>query len=326
MQAMSSGEAVQNDSKANVVHDACHLLQSTLSALVADAASLRQLAAVRRTVASNDKGAADKVRQQLRRLDRVVTELEDKMQIFRDVVQEERKAIVEIEKLTEATKAQVEAFRDLPGKVAQSEIGMNRQEMNKSKDSPQRDTQWKEKYFMTGDTREDDDNFQDGVSNDDGNEWNDDDNDYPRNNHAVDGKQKETDPYYNYTHSDKNLFQHFVKLDLVTNEEFLSVPRATRSHISRALVNEAILDLERMFQEKEIQRLKDQRKRALLTWNNTSDDDDDVLTCTEQEMRQSCAFFRSGESSARAVLMILRYLHRIKQIPAKHGSILYALP
>jgi hypothetical protein len=43
-------------------------------------------------------------------------------------------------------------------------------------------------------------------------------------------------------------------------------------------------------------------------------------------MRQSCAFFRSGESSARGVLTILRHLHRLKHIPSGNGEIVYVLP
>ena len=40
----------------------------------------------------------------------------------------------------------------------------------------------------------------------------------------------------------------------------------------------------------------------------------DVPFVTEQELRDACAFFRSGESTARAILQILRSCKRIKQV------------
>ena len=43
----------------------------------------------------------------------------------------------------------------------------------------------------------------------------------------------------------------------------------------------------------------------------------------EQELRQSCSFFRTGESTARSILLILRTLGRLQQIPAKHGEVTY---
>jgi len=41
---------------------------------------------------------------------------------------------------------------------------------------------------------------------------------------------------------------------------------------------------------------------------------DDLPFISEQEMRDDCAFFRTGESTARAILQILRSCKRIKQI------------
>ena len=35
---------------------------------------------------------------------------------------------------------------------------------------------------------------------------------------------------------------------------------------------------------------------------------------TEQELRDSCGFFRSGESTARATLNVLRFMKKIKQV------------
>ncbi|KAG7339395.1 hypothetical protein IV203_006485 [Nitzschia inconspicua] len=44
---------------------------------------------------------------------------------------------------------------------------------------------------------------------------------------------------------------------------------------------------------------------------------------TEQELRENCAFFRHGESSARAILSLLCSLRRLKQIPGKNMEVTY---
>jgi hypothetical protein len=44
---------------------------------------------------------------------------------------------------------------------------------------------------------------------------------------------------------------------------------------------------------------------------------------TEQELRENCAFFRHGESSARGILGMLCSLKRLKQVPGKHMEITY---
>lgn len=292
------------------VHDTCQLLEKTLSSLVADAAVLRQLSALKHEIAANHNNESGKdMGRQLRRIDRVVSELEEKMQIFRDVVQEEQKAIAEIEACAEETAAQVAEYQQaLQQQRDESGIteGMKRTTMRDDpfEDDDQRYVTYRDDDFSPGT-----DNAQDHV---------------PHDNHHHNFKNPEHEDNTN------NLEQHFIQLDLVSLDEFRRVPRSTRAHISRALVNEAVLDIERVFQEKEMQRLKNRRKRALTKWGSTSavDDDDDVLTCSEQEMRQSCAFFRSGESSARGVLQILRHLHRIKQLPSSGNGqkIVYTLP
>jgi hypothetical protein len=44
---------------------------------------------------------------------------------------------------------------------------------------------------------------------------------------------------------------------------------------------------------------------------------------TEQELRENCAFFRHGESTARATLALLCSLKRLKQLPGKNMEITY---
>jgi hypothetical protein len=44
---------------------------------------------------------------------------------------------------------------------------------------------------------------------------------------------------------------------------------------------------------------------------------------SEQELRENCAFFRHGESSARGILSLLCSLRRLKQVPGKNMEITY---
>ena len=46
---------------------------------------------------------------------------------------------------------------------------------------------------------------------------------------------------------------------------------------------------------------------------------------TEQELRENCAFFRHGESTARSTLSLLCRLRRLKQLPAKNQQVIYQL-
>ncbi len=54
-----------------------------------------------------------------------------------------------------------------------------------------------------------------------------------------------------------------------------------------------------------------------------SEDHDGGPFVSEQEMRDSCAFFRSGESTARAILLILRSAKRIKQVFGRKSQVTY---
>ncbi len=46
---------------------------------------------------------------------------------------------------------------------------------------------------------------------------------------------------------------------------------------------------------------------------------------SEQELRDDCLFFRKGESTARAILLILRSVKRIKQVVGKQSQICYVM-
>jgi len=61
------------------------------------------------------------------------------------------------------------------------------------------------------------------------------------------------------------------------------------------------------------------------TTNNHDHHDPEPVAITEQELRESCPFFRHGESTARATLSLLYRLKRLKQVPNKNRNVTYNL-
>lgn len=49
----------------------------------------------------------------------------------------------------------------------------------------------------------------------------------------------------------------------------------------------------------------------------------DPISVTEQQLREKCAFFRHGESTARTTLSVLCGLRRLKQVPTKNREVTY---
>jgi len=155
-----------------------------------------------------------------------------------------------------------------------------------------------------------------------------------------------------------------VRLDRITEKELLSVPRTVRGHrINRAALNDALADIEAVGRQKAAAAAREaKRKQQISTWkhhgtaigaaavdtstgssnswcssNNNSNTKEDSaaqhdhhkqrrgISVSEQELRQSCAFFRFGESTARTVLLTLRALGRLTQVPSKNGDMVYVL-
>jgi hypothetical protein len=94
-----------------------------------------------------------------------------------------------------------------------------------------------------------------------------------------------------------------IQFERITKDELeLSIPRTMRSGISVAMLNDALSDLEQLLEQ-------------------TGDS-----WVTEQEIRQYCSFFRYGEATARAMLLLLCNLHRVTQRPEKGGDFIYEVP
>ena len=118
--------------------------------------------------------------------------------------------------------------------------------------------------------------------------------------------------------------------DPITMDELEQIPRTTRGRISLYVLNDALSDIaahcRRRARKKTNHRLHSQFSSSSSSVQSPPypvPPVDAAHLVEEQELRQSCSFFRTGESTARSILLILRTLGRLQQIPAKHGEVTY---
>jgi hypothetical protein len=120
--------------------------------------------------------------------------------------------------------------------------------------------------------------------------------------------------------------KHDISIRFISQDEFYSISRNIRGRITLSALNEALLDIQRVTENK--YNILHHSSRKMSSSSQISYQETcalhkemlhnliqkDVPFVTEQELRDSCAFFRSGESTARAILQILRSCKRIKQV------------
>lgn len=136
-----------------------------------------------------------------------------------------------------------------------------------------------------------------------------------------------------------------IALCPITQTEFQQISKNIRGRITLSAVNEALADIQNVTQYKyTILSSRKTPRPSRSTNTNTapsmstsmqyqqtvarhkelrSEDHDGGPFVSEQEMRDSCAFFRSGESTARAILLILRSAKRIKQVFGRKSQVTY---
>lgn len=103
---------------------------------------------------------------------------------------------------------------------------------------------------------------------------------------------------------------------LITQAELETIPHAVRSsHITDTMLNDALRDLDDLFATIHLP-----RSPAL---SPTNAPDDGYHWVSENDIRNTCSFFRHGESTARATLSILRSLHRLDLTGGGHGEFFY---
>jgi hypothetical protein len=128
----------------------------------------------------------------------------------------------------------------------------------------------------------------------------------------------------------------FFSLDRVTSRELKGVHPKMLGRISLMDLNEALEEIEQVSQNKiaalpthkgltsnSLQRRYEYLNQQRANVNLEVEAHAGHTWVSEQELREHCAFFRHGESTARATLSILCSLKRLKQVPGRNMEITY---
>jgi hypothetical protein len=306
---------MSQDHERQTTDELCRLFSTTLHSLSADAAAVRQVSSLAKLSGvvvigdeENNDNLPSSVKHQhnkdddgalkgLRDLDLLVTGIEQKVVALREIVMEEKRAL-EMFETTLQEEADSQATILLQMLKAYEEVA-----------EPQAPTTNSRVPLMT---RRD---SVDPRSNDDNDN---------------DSRKSRNDP------------KTAVSFDRVTTEELKGFSRNTLGRVSRLDLNEALEEIEQLCQNKlaavPTQNKSNnglmtsnalQRRRDYLKQQRATVADLEVeahaghVWVSEQELRESCAFFRHGESTARATLSILCSLKRLKQIPGRNMKITY---
>ncbi|GFH49041.1 hypothetical protein CTEN210_05517 [Chaetoceros tenuissimus] len=130
--------------------------------------------------------------------------------------------------------------------------------------------------------------------------------------------------------SESSPSQNFLQIKVrpIDQIEYAAIPKTVRGRFGLIALNEALTDIQKVIES----RYHHLRQHSSIWASQTKRSNHAILQSTpihstpaknshtyhpivsEQEMRDNCSFFRSGESSARAILQILRSCKRIKQL------------
>jgi hypothetical protein len=292
--------------------DLCRLFSETLHALAADALTVRQLTSMSKQSGvtgdenlhpNNDNNLHDSLNE-LRKLDMAVAAIENKVGALREIVTEEKMALDQFEKLQQETNKQQRVLEHMMTVVgaASSRLSNKNPRGDRRRDSvdPRKAQQLQE---ATGTTTS--------------------------------------------SSSSTNDENHDIVLPRITESQLQSISRNTRGRISILALNEALEEIETVCRNKMAQLPRkptstttssssltapqslERRYEYLKQRNHNSTTQVEVdahsgqYWVSEQELRESCAFFRLGESTARATLVVLCTLKRLKQLPGKNMEVTY---
>jgi hypothetical protein len=136
-------------------------------------------------------------------------------------------------------------------------------------------------------------------------------------------------------------------LGRVTEDDLKRVSRTVRGQISLSAINDALEEVQTFATRKAAREAREERAKSKIYKHHTPsrlphgrqkqeprnqsqsswEAGDSAMVFTEQELRQACAFFRSGESTARSLLLILCGANRLTQVRGgKNGLVYYQLP
>ena len=264
--------------------------------------------------ANNDCGVLD----QLQSLDKMVSDLEGQMSMLQEAVREEQVAVQELERtkaLTEEQSTIIEKMLDATrtGATVGHAPSSSATVVTAS----------------TG-TLSTDKNYNDGKASEN-----------------IGGSSSSSSSSAKEHKVKKQMLAQQLQLDLVTETELNSVCKNIRGRIPLAWVNDALNDVLKIARRKDEVMLKyDKTGLAKLTMGNDykrrmslSRKHQSYLNrhydievkelqgkfwVSEQDLRDSCGFF-AKESSARAILLILRNLKRLKQVYGRRSTVTYIL-
>ena len=315
------------------------LFASTITALAADVSALKHLTTWKDILQrgadnnnnnneqpSNNENVGEERREEflesLCDLDDVVTAVEKKVGVLRQIVSEEQRALDQLNLLRQESAVQNENLRSLVERCRQMKLKPTTNNNHKLGNSRRSSHEGADNSrFLTTNATQNNPTSEKKHYN------------FPN---AL--KAKETVAAVNTSRGSAEGSHTYAEglwcyLDPVTQEELESVPRTTRGRVQVAVLNEALENIERCFHKKGVkeqrkhQQLVEARQAALAHYDGGEDelDDDEVLrtmVVTEDELRKACSFFAAGESTARTVLAVLKELKRIKQVPAKKRGLL----
>jgi hypothetical protein len=278
------------------ISDSCSRWTTVLASLVADVEALQQIAGLQQTVHGD---AA--IKAQYIDLDEAVTSIEQKHQALLEIVREEQRALDVLEQTTDKSVEQhsmlqeiLQSLKEKEKENSQANSAATKPLVVAKKTLPTTHKQHMnvavQKESKTPDTpyTTDMQTSQTHVA-------------------TTASSQAYVNPYIQYTR---------VSLKRITLNELQSIPRTIRGRISHTVLSEALVEIETVCRDKYA------HYKRPAWWE---DEPWEHPWVSEQDLRKSCAFFRSGESTARAILLLLRNLHRLKQVPAKNLEIIYIL-
>ena len=290
------------------------LFSTTVSSIASDASTLEAISSLHIAASFGSKSTKDAelVLDTLRDLDLAVADIEAKVRILQSIAAEEQRALNELEAIKTAAEAQ-SAVLDHMMEIRQNMI-QNQQEKENSRlcrrSSSTIHAAMERKRFDTTP--------------------------HPkarriRRDSLDDGQPLLTSPAFRPTVRENSTQMAPIYLSLITTDEYHSVSTNIRGRITLAVVNDSLLDIQRVCNKKYAQLSRQMTPGKELSKVQKEHANVAVVEhgkypwVSEQDLRQTCAFFRSGESTARAILAILRSLRRIKQVPGRNSEVTYIL-
>jgi hypothetical protein len=326
------------------IEDACEKWAHIISSIAEEAATLRQLSSLLQHLEEGDEGAL----QTLVDLDFVVTNLEQELDEAEEEVKASKRAVLELESVSERADRHLESLRlvqDAFGVQGQENVVLLTSERVADTTNVHGDVLPGANVPQT--LLQDESMQQEGHTSASGTSRLNDDHrgamGAPDPRPLPEGEAPALGSFRDGRSSGRRF-----SMAHITEDDLKHIPRTTRGHISLSAINDA-LDQVHSFARRKFARIDRERRaksqiykydsgRKLkpregdLLGRGTGDDDDEndgssALVLTEQELRQACAFFRSGEATARSLLLILCAVHRLKQARGgKNGLVYYHIP